>query len=151
MKRVRIICIVIVFMLTACDNGLSNDDDNYYIQIVESEENEAKAEDNQITFNDKIETVNYRDGRTGREFNIADDHLVEFTEIFNGSSFIEQEASDDSVGYVFWVTITTDTGEIVFSRADKVSMYGTPVSFVSHERYSTIEAFLEEYKYIDEE
>ena len=51
------------------------------------------------------------------------------------------------MGYIFWVTIITDVGKIKFSSDSNVNVYGTPMRFISRERYSTIETFFEDYKY----
>ena len=147
MNKAIIIFILSMFLVMSCDYESSNDVITSEPQNLENDGSEERIEDNQFVFNDEILSVKFRDGRTGKVYSISDEFLVEFTEIFGGTSFLEYESPDDTVGYIFWVTILTDVGKIEFSSASNVNVYGTPMRFISHESYSTIETFFEEYKY----
>jgi len=147
MNKIIIIFILSMFLVTACAYESSNDAITLEPQNSKNDVSEERIKDNQFVFNDEILSVEFRDGRTGKVYSIADEFLVEFTEIFGETSFLEYESPEDTVGYIFWVTIITDVGKIKFYSDSNVNVYGTPMRFISRERYSTIETFFGDYKY----
>ena len=113
MNKLIIIFILSMFLVTACAyESSSNDAITSEPQNSKNDVSEERIEDNQFVFNDEILSVKFRDGRTGKVYSIADEFLVEFTEIFGETSFLEYESSEDTVGYIFLVTIITDVGKI---------------------------------------
>lgn len=145
MDRLIVICFMIIILTTGCNSNSASDEltnDNH----ISEDKSESDIENEQFVFTDQIISVKFKDGRTGEVYNIEDDSLVEFSNMFNGCTFISNESTEDSTGYIYWVTITTDAGKIEYSSASDVSVYENIMSFVSYKRYSTIETFLKEYK-----
>jgi len=131
-----ILLVYICFIVMGCTNDQSK----------LNQENQTKSDITTISFQQEIEKVFVRDGRTGETYTVNNkSDLAELVGIIEGASLLERGEVEDSVGYTYSITFSSDEELLKIINSDYIIFKGKDYMLVDPSRYTNLKVYLNEY------
>lgn len=135
-----LIKIILLVYICIISMGCSNE------QSKINQENQKESNIITISFQQEIKKVFVRDGRTGETYTVNNkSDLAELVDIIEGASLQERGETEDSTGYIYSITFSSDEDLLEIINSDYIIYEGKDYMLVDSNRYTILKAYLSEY------